>query len=65
MQVGSNGHSLAADQISRSVQQMNDLNKKIVDTHQETSSKLIGINAEAKVSQNEMNVKGNALNMLA
>lgn len=65
MQVGLNGPNMAADQISRSVQMMNDLNQKIVDAHQETSAKLIGMSAEAKVAQNEMDVKGSAINMLA
>ena len=65
MQVGSTGHSAAADQIARSAQMMNDLNQKIVDKHQETSAKLVGMNAEAKVAANEANVKGQALNVLA
>lgn len=65
MQIGGTGHSAAAEQISRSTQMMNNLNQKIVDSHQEMSGKLVGMAAEAKVQATQAEVKGNALNMLA
>ncbi len=65
MQIGANGPSIAADQISRSIQMMNDLNQRIVDTSQETGRKLVSINAEAKVARNEQDVQGQALDIFA
>ncbi|MEQ9363623.1 MAG: hypothetical protein RIF32_05240 [Leptospirales bacterium] len=50
MQVGSAFNaSQAMAQVSRSVEQMNQLNQGIVDSSQNLNTKLVGMSAEAKI----------------
>ncbi|MCB1307672.1 MAG: hypothetical protein KDK30_05820 [Leptospiraceae bacterium] len=58
MQIGSGfNQAQALNQISRSVDMINNLNQQITDASQDMANKLIKVSAESRVSQGETQTK--------
>lgn len=53
------------DQLAKSVQALNNLNQKIVDSHQEISGKLLGMTVSEKVGAQKLSSQAQAIDYLA